>query len=38
MSENGIGRAPAPQQRSECVGGLSGEGAPPCLAHPPFTQ
>src|ERR1700756_3832702 len=27
-----------PQRLSECVGGLSGAGAPPCLAGPPFAQ
>src|SRR5215831_10136645 len=40
MSENGMDRPRSrPQRLSECLGGLSGEGgAPPCLAHPPFTQ
>ena len=35
---NGMDRPrPRPQWLSECVGGLSGEGAPPWLAGPPFT-
>jgi hypothetical protein len=34
---NGMDRPRSrPQRFSECVGGLSGEGAPPCLAGPPF--
>jgi hypothetical protein len=38
-SENGMDRPRSrPQRLSECLGGLSGEGAPLCLAHPPFTQ
>jgi hypothetical protein len=43
--QNAIGREwdgpaalPPPQRLSEYAGGLSGEGAPPCLARPPFTQ
>ena len=36
---NGMDRPRSrPQRLSECVGGLSGEGAPPCLTSPPFTQ
>ncbi len=36
---NGMDRPRSrPQRLSECVGGLSGAGAPPCLARPPFTQ
>jgi hypothetical protein len=36
---NGMDRPRSrPQRLSECAGGLSGEGAPPCLARPPFTQ
>jgi hypothetical protein len=32
MSENGMDRPRSrPQRLSECLGGLSGEGAPPCL-------
>jgi hypothetical protein len=36
---NGMDRPRSrPQRLSEFVGGLSGEGAPPCLTSPPFTQ
>jgi hypothetical protein len=36
---NGMDRPRSrPQRLSECVGGLSGTGAPPCLAGPPFAQ
>ena len=35
---DGPAALPPPQRLSEYAGGLSGEGAPPCLARPPFTQ
>src|SRR6516162_1191279 len=36
---NGMDRPRSrPQRLSECVGGLSGGGASPCLAGPPFAQ
>jgi hypothetical protein len=36
---NGMDRPRSrPRRHSECAGGLSREGAPPCLAPPPFTQ
>ena len=28
----------SPRRHAECAGGLSGEGALPCFARPPFTQ
>ena len=36
---NGMDRPRSrPRRHSWCAGGLSREGAPPCLAPPPFTQ
>jgi hypothetical protein len=39
MDPNGMDRPRSrPLRRSWCAGGLLREGAPPCLAPPPFTQ
>ena len=36
---NGMDRPRSrPRRHAECAGGLSGEGALPCFAQPPFTQ
>ena len=36
---NGMDRPRSrPRRHSECAEGFSGEGAPSCLARPPFTQ